>query len=127
MKINRKLAAASALLLALGIAMGALGAHGLEKSISESYLHTFETGVKYQIYSALGLLILSLSGIEIKGANRLIVSGSCIFSFSLYLLSMNELWGNGLRKLGAVTPIGGVLMIAGWCWVAWTLLKRNNG
>ena len=125
-KINYKIAATGAMLAAAGIALGAFGAHGLKELISDKYLQVFETGVKYQMYGAMGLIILSFFGSMLKNPSMLILSGLLIFSVSLYFLSMNEVWGDGLKKLGAITPLGGLLMIAGWCWAAVILLKQKN-
>lgn len=125
-KINYKIAATGAMLAAAGIALGAFGAHGLKELISDKYLQVFETGVKYQMYGAMGLVLLSLFGSMLKKPSMLILSGLLIFSVSLYFLSMNEVWGDGLKKLGAITPLGGLLMIAGWCWAAVILLKEKN-
>lgn len=124
---NHQQAIAGALMLATGIALGAFGAHGLKKLISEQYLQVFETGVKYQIYNALGLMAISGRSADLKKQTGLIITGVLIFSISLYLLSMNEVWGEGLRKLGAITPIGGVCMIAGWVWIVIQLRKGNRG
>jgi uncharacterized membrane protein YgdD (TMEM256/DUF423 family) len=115
---NYKLAAFGMLLLAAGIALGAFGAHGLKNIATEKYVDVFETGVRYQVYTALGLIVLSLFGEKLFRPSLLIIAGMWIFSVSLYFLSLNETWGSFLKKLGAITPIGGLLMIAGWCWAA---------
>lgn len=124
---NHQQAIIGALMLATGIALGAFGAHGLKKLISEQYLQVFETGVKYQIYNALGLMAISGKSAGLKQQTRLITAGVLIFSISLYLLSMNEVWGEGFRKMGAITPLGGLCMITGWVWVAIQLRKENHG
>ena len=129
MNSNYKTAAIGALFTGTSVALGALAAHSLEKSISLHYLEVFKTAAQYQMYSGLGLLILGLWQGSSKGkkiAVNLIVYGTLIFSVSLYILAMNELWGEGLKKLGAITPIGGVLIIAGWLWLAWEFLKNNK-
>ncbi|REK69298.1 DUF423 domain-containing protein [Paenibacillus paeoniae] len=103
---------------ALAIILGAFGAHGLEDKLSEHYLDVFETGVKYHMYSALGLMLIALLDKMIGGSRkvliggRLILAGTIIFSGSLYILSLT-----GFSKLGIITPIGGVAMIAGWVFV----------
>ncbi|MNH30136.1 hypothetical protein D3C79_904120 [compost metagenome] len=104
-----------AILTALSIAFGAFGAHGLEDRVTEHYLAIFETGVRYQMYSALGLMLISLlvkqigdSRLASNGA-RLVLAGTIIFSGSLYAITLS-----GISVLGAITPIGGVAMIAGW-------------
>lgn len=103
---------------ALAIALGAFGAHGLEDRITDHYLDVFETGVKYHMYGALGLMVIALLDKVIGGSRkvlmggRLIFAGIVIFSGSLYILSIT-----GFSKLGMITPIGGVAMIAGWVFV----------
>lgn len=103
---------------ALAIALGAFGAHGLEEQISEHYLEVFETGVRYHMYGALGLMLVALLD-KLAGWNRkvltggrLILAGTLIFSLSLYILATT-----GFTKLGMVTPIGGLFLLAGWGFV----------
>ncbi|WP_168122103.1 DUF423 domain-containing protein [Paenibacillus sp. HB172176] len=113
---------------ALAIAFGAFGAHGLEDRISEHLLDVFETGVRYQMYSALGLMLVSLM-VKVVGGNRnaergaaFIFAGMIIFSVSLYVLALTD-----ISILGAITPIGGVAMLIGWVYViagAWKLGKQ---
>lgn len=129
MSKNHNTAAIGAIFTGAAIALGALAAHALEKRISLHYLEVFKTGAQYQMYSGLGLLALDLwSGFsqQVKKAANLIIAGTLIFSLSLYILALNEILGEGLRKLGMITPIGGVLMIAGWFWLAWLLLKKER-
>jgi Uncharacterized small membrane protein len=103
---------------AIAIALGAFGAHGLEGKLTEHYLDVFETGVRYQMYGALGLMLIALldraaGGSRAIGAGgRLLLAGIVIFSGSLYILSLT-----GYSKLGMITPIGGVAMLAGWAFV----------
>ncbi|MBD2872585.1 DUF423 domain-containing protein [Paenibacillus arenilitoris] len=112
----------------LAIALGAFGAHGLEERISEHYLDVFETGVRYHMYSALGLMLIALLAKQIGesklvlNGGRLILAGMVIFSGSLYVLALS---GKGF--LGAITPIGGVLMLAGWgCVIAASFKKASR-
>lgn len=110
---------------AIAIALGAFGAHGLEKHLSEHYIAIFETGVRYHMYSAIGLMIIALfakqigaSKLVLNGA-RLIVAGIILFSGSLYVLSLS-----GFSKLGIITPFGGVAILAGWTCVIVAALKK---
>ena len=112
---------------ALAIALGAFGAHGLEDRVSEHYLEVFETGVRYHMYSALGLMLVSLlakfvqeTKLLLNGA-RLLLAGMLIFSVSLYILVLT-----GYSKLGMITPIGGVAMVAGWICVALAARKPSK-
>ena len=98
----------------LGVALGAFGAHGLKGTLSPDMLANFETGVRYQMYHAVGLLAVAWAITRWPGglttaAGWLFVVGILIFSGSLYILSVT-----GIRWLGAVTPIGGIALIAGW-------------
>jgi uncharacterized membrane protein YgdD (TMEM256/DUF423 family) len=105
--------------IVLSIVFGALGAHALEKVLSEEKLTSFEVGVKYQMYH--GIALLALIGlntklqIELKVCFRFLISGVLLFSGSLYVLSLQGLIGLKLGMVfGPLTPIGGLLMIAGW-------------
>ncbi|MFW8625476.1 DUF423 domain-containing protein [Deinococcus sp. ME38] len=95
-----------ALLAAAGVALGAFGAHALKAQLTPEALTTFETGVRYQMYAALALMILGTQPAQTRAPWPLL-AGAVIFSGSLYLLTLT-----GVKILGAVTPIGGVLMIA---------------
>ena len=114
--------AGGCLLLGLGVVFGAFGAHALEASLSPKMLDTFETGVRYQMYHGLGLLAVALAigrwtERRLTPAAWLLFSGTVVFSGSLYVLVLT-----GARWLGAITPFGGVALIAGWGLVAWRLL-----
>lgn len=98
---------------AIGIALGAFGAHGLRDIAEPAMLANWETGVRYQMYAALALLVLGLRP-EQRRAPLLLLAGAIIFSGTLYLMVLT-----GARWLGAITPIGGVLLIAGMLWAAW--------
>ncbi|WP_027461291.1 DUF423 domain-containing protein [Deinococcus murrayi] len=112
---------AGALLAALGVGLGAFGAHGLRDTLSAGDLATFETGVRYQMYTALALLALGASGRRgVWGA--LLLAGAVVFSGSLYLLVLT-----GPRWWGAVTPLGGVLMMAGLLAAAWQARSAGGG
>ena len=99
---------AGALLAALGVALGAFGAHALRARLGPDLLATFETGVRYQMYAALALLSLGTQLAQ-RRARGLLLLGALVFSGSLYLLVLT-----GQRWLGAVTPLGGLLLIAGF-------------
>ena len=100
----------------LGVALGAFGAHAMKEKFAEPrYADTWETGVRYQMYHGFALLatgiLMNIYGevAALTGASYLFLVGVIVFSGSLYLLSVT-----GIRKLGAITPIGGVLLLAGW-------------
>lgn len=108
-----------AVLAALGVALGAFAAHALKARLSPELLVNFETGVRYQMYAALALLALGTRP-EQRRAPALLLGGAVIFSGTLYVLALT-----GLKWLGAVTPIGGALLIAGFVLAA--LDARRSG
>ena len=107
----------AALLGALTVAIGAFGAHGLRRVLeANGHAATFETAVRYQFYHLLALLavgVLATARPELQGplgtTAWLWLGGIVVFSGSLYVLCLS-----GVTWLGAITPIGGVLLIAGW-------------
>jgi uncharacterized membrane protein YgdD (TMEM256/DUF423 family) len=107
----------AALLGGLTVAIGAFGAHGLRAMLEASgRFDTFETAVRYQFYHTLALLAVGVLAVvrpELRGpigtTAALWLGGILFFSGSLYLLCFT-----GITKLGAVAPIGGLLLIAGW-------------
>ena len=115
--------AISALNLALAVMLGAFGAHGLKAHATEVQLAWWQTATDYFFYHALGLLTLAIltrviPQLPIKASFLLIQIGIVFFCGSLYVMAL------GLpRILGAITPIGGALMIAGWLVLAWNAFK----
>ena len=98
----------------VGVALGAFGAHGLRTRLSGEMLTVFETGVRYQMYHALAILIVALAAARLDGwliraAGWLFTAGIVLFSGSLYALALS-----GVTVLGAVTPLGGLAFLAGW-------------
>jgi uncharacterized membrane protein YgdD (TMEM256/DUF423 family) len=117
--------ALAGLLGALAVALGALGAHALKGKLNEGLITPdqfsgFETGVRYHMYHVFALLLVVLlrhrfPGKALKYAYIFFVIGIILFSGSLYLLCTRQLTGaDWLTVLGPVTPIGGLLLIAGW-------------
>ena len=100
------------------VILGAFGAHAFKKLISTEKLASFEIGVRYQMYAAIVLLIIGLQLDFAQYSERLavysIVTGTILFSLSIYLLSFAEYWKKNLKFLGPITPLGGLLMIVGW-------------
>lgn len=95
---------------ALGVALGAFGAHGLKNVVSDpALLDTWETAARYHLIHALALGLVALHPGQPRWAGGLFVAGTLLFSGSLYVLVLTE-----QRWLGAITPIGGVCFIAGW-------------
>jgi uncharacterized membrane protein YgdD (TMEM256/DUF423 family) len=109
-----------------GVALGAFGAHGLEGHLSPERMATFETGVQYQVYHALALLVVAVSRIRrdqgpLKLAGWAFVVGILLFSGSLYLLVFT-----GATWFGAVTPLGGVGFLVGWGSLAWAFFRPHE-
>lgn len=113
------------------VILGALGAHWLKTQLSADSLAGFETGVKYQMYHAIVLLVL---GLWYKAENKLfnvaawcIIIGVVFFSFSIYLLSTRAVTGlEGISFLGPITPLGGMLMITGWFLLLLMFLRNKS-
>lgn len=105
---------------ALGVIIGAFAAHGLKPMMELSQQQTFETGVRYQMYHSFALIMLGLLSIQfnnnyIQYATLFFTLGIICFSGSLYALSLLQMNGIvGLKGVGIITPIGGVLFILGW-------------
>ncbi|PYE54899.1 DUF423 domain-containing protein [Deinococcus yavapaiensis] len=104
----------------LGVALGAFGAHALKDQLSPNALAIFETGTKYQMYHALALLALGAQPAQ-KRAPNFLLAGTLIFSGSLYALALS-----GVKPLGAITPIGGVVQLVGWGLVVADALSGRN-
>ena len=102
-----------ALCTMMSVGTGAFGAHGLEGKFSDKYMSVWEKAVNYQMYHGLGLIIIGVisgtTSINVNWAGWLLFLGVVFFSGSLYILALTQ-----IRILGAITPIGGVLFIAGW-------------
>lgn len=110
-----------ALLAMFSVIFGAFGAHLLKNTLSAARFETFSTAVDYQFWQALGLMVVGITGFKLNSkswrlAGYSLLAGTLIFSGSLYLLIATDTgW------LGAITPIGGILMIIGWALFAWSL------
>ena len=121
--MERIFAIAGALAAMSGVTLGAFGAHALRDRLSPADLEIFETGVRYHMYHALGLFAVAWASSRwpsgaTTAAGWLLIVGIVVFSGSLYTLVLT-----GQRWLGAVTPLGGVALIAGWAALAWAALR----
>ena len=126
---DKKIVVTAAILAAIAISMGAFGAHSLKAMISANSLVTFETGVRYQMYHALAMLIIGLAG-AIPVATRkwvfiFFLFGCIFFSGSIYLLALKEILPFEVSFLGPITPLGGILFIMGWLRLAYGLLTMK--
>ena len=127
--MDRKIITTAAFLGMTAIILGAFGAHALKKVLNLEQLNTFETGVKYQMYHALFLLFVGLSQTITEKTKKIIfyfiVVGVLFFSGSIYLLATNNLTAFDFRKIGFITPIGGLLLIVGWIWLFIDFYKKK--
>ena len=115
------------LMLSVSIALGAMGAHGLEGAISPKYLSIWNTASLYFALNAVALIGIHGVAERMNGVHlKLIVLGSWIFSISLWIVSLNEILTPFCKKLGLVTPIGGVLMIVGWALIGMNQLRKTQ-
>ncbi len=119
---NRAILLAAALLGASAVMLGAFGAHALRSTFGPQQLGWWQTATLYELAHAIALLVIATLPLR-----RTILAGGCmalgtiIFSGSLYLMAL------GLpRWLGAITPIGGILLIAGWLVLSWSALERGG-
>ena len=107
----------------LAVGLGAFGAHALKTRLSTDMLAVWRTAVEYHFYHALALLLLGIIARQTPSP-VLNASGSCfalgvlLFSGSLYALALSE-----VRILGAITPLGGLLFLAGWALLGYAVLK----
>ena len=103
----------------LAVSLGAFGAHGLKKRVTEELLTTWNTAVFYHLAHALALILLGIliqllpSAHHISTAAWCLTAGILLFSGSLYLLVLS-----GIKPLGMITPLGGVSFLIGWIFVA---------
>jgi len=130
--MHKRFITTGALLGAIAVALGAFGAHGLKKIVSAETVQVFQTGVQYQMYHALALLLTGLlyekcsqkfAGI----AGVLFIIGIIFFSGSLYLLTAGKAAEiSSLDKAGIITPFGGLAFIAGWLFLFIAVMRKSE-
>ncbi len=127
--MNKKIVVTAAILTAITIGIGAFGAHGLKNLVDTSSLASFETGVRYQMYHALALFVIgltpSISEILKRRVFWLFGLGILLFSGSIYLLSLQDILPFAVKGIAFLTPLGGLLFIVGWVWLAMGVLKSK--
>ncbi|MBS1224692.1 MAG: rane protein [Proteobacteria bacterium] len=110
----------------LAVALGAFGAHTLKKTLAPELMAVYETAVNYHVVHALGLLAVGLLALHLpdsgtlRRAGILMLVGLLLFSGSLYALSLS-----GIRGLGAITPVGGVALLAAWLLLAVAVVRAD--
>ena len=118
----------SILFCVVSVILGAFGSHLLKDLLSETELSSFKTGIRYQMFHGLAILILSLNSkkftIKLKTSLLLMSIGTVLFSFSIYFLSIDDLLSFSMKFLGPITPIGGTILITSWIYLL--LNVKNN-
>ena len=111
------------------VILGAFGAHALKEVLSENQLSSFQTGIRYQFFHGLAILILSLNKVHftnrLSNIIKIMSAGIILFSFSIYLLSIQDLIGFSMSFLGPITPIGGLLLITSWILIFFSIKKQE--
>ena len=119
----------SILLILIAIILGAFSSHKLNNYLSLEEINSFQTGIRYQMFHAIALLILSLNKHAFNSKLRisliLMVLGTIFFSFSIYLLNIQNILAINLKFLGPITPIGGLLLLLSWSNLFF-IIKKNN-
>ena len=120
----RLLIVCGALGAALSVILGAFGAHGLKTRLTPEMLATFQTGIQYQFYHSLGLILVGIvlhtvkASSLVSAAGGLMLAGILLFSGSLYLICFT-----GIRSFGMIAPLGGTAFIAAWLLLAIGVLR----
>ena len=122
MKDGRALVATGAILGAMAVMLGAFGVHALKSRLGAEEFGWWQTGVQYQMWHALIVTALGLSGARwARLPACMFVVGAVVFAGTLYAMALG-----GPRWLGAVTPLGGLSFIAGWVLLAWRALANRD-
>lgn len=128
--MTRKLVTLAAFFGFVAIILGAFGAHALKEVLTAEQLVSFETGVRYQMYHALFLLLISQLNVLTEKNKRTIgiltTIGVFLFSGSIFLLATQGLSGINFKFLGPVTPVGGLFLIVSWFLTAFYSMKQKN-
>ncbi|UUV22546.1 DUF423 domain-containing protein [Paenimyroides aestuarii] len=128
--MTKKLVTLAAFFGFVAIILGAFGAHGLKKVLSAEQLVSFETGVRYQMYHALFLLLIAQLNVLTEKNKRTIgiftTIGIFLFSGSIFLLATQQLSGINFSFLGPITPVGGLFLIVSWFLTAFYSMKQKS-
>ncbi len=128
--MDRKILIVGSIIGLISILLGAFGAHGLKALISSNFIMSFETGVRYQMYHSLLLLLIGgtpyLSHKRKKWIFNFVIIGIILFSGSIYLLAINTLIPFNFKTIGFVTPIGGLFLIIAWSIMVIGFIKNRS-
>lgn len=131
--MDRKFIITGIILILVSILLGAFGAHSLKELLKNDpeflkKISSFETGVRYQMYSGLAFLIMGLNTNKFQFSVKPIFAfwllGTIFFSVSIYFLTIQSILGVSLKFLGPITPLGGILLISGWVVLLLKFLKQ---
>ena len=133
-KRQKTFLAIGAFSMALAVAFGALGAHALKAVLDADKLMSFTTGVRYQAWHSLALILLQCIPVAYigsgaaKASSIMMTIGIVFFSFSIYLLSLRDVLGlsDSIAFIGPITPLGGVLFMAAWLTLGVAVLRRQS-
>ena len=129
-KLDKNIVITASILGAITIAIGAFGAHGLKQLVDTEAIKSFETGVRYQMYHVIALLIIGFAGINSESTKkwvfRFFLFGILFFSGSIYVLALKDVLLYSVKFLGPITPFGGLLFILGWLRLAYGLFKVKS-
>lgn len=123
---SRHTVAMGAILMLLGVLLGAFGAHALKTRLSSEMLAVYQTGVQYHLLHALGLMLIGVlrhlqtGAMLLRASAWLMGVGVVLFSGSLYALAITN-----ITMLGALTPVGGLFFIAAWVLAVWEMIRKN--
>lgn len=128
--MDRKLLILGSALGAIAISLGAFAAHGLENIIDNDAIDSFQTGVRYQMYHALLLLIIGTTNRIAEKMKKILfiflLLGVLLFSGSIYCLSTNDITAFDFKSIGFVTPVGGLLLIFSWLILLYEFIKNSK-
>lgn len=127
--MNKRLLVTGSILGFLGVVIGAFAAHGLEKTLGAEEIATFETGMRYQIYHAILLLLVPTFSLSFKTKKilwALLLVGVLFFSGSIYGLATNVMTSFDFKKIALITPLGGTLLISAWGILIFNFIKQQS-
>lgn len=112
------------------IILGAFASHTLKNYLSSEQIYSFQTAIKYQMFHAISLLILTLNkkmfNTKLKSSLILMILGVILFCFSIYFLNIQNILQINLNFLGSFTPIGGMLLLLAWCNLFFAIKKNDE-
>ena len=129
MKLKNKMRLTGSLFMLISVLLGAIASHYLEPLLSSEAIASFQVGVRYLTYHGLALLLFSIINVGSKKRKRiffvLITLGNVLFSGSIFLLSFKEVLPFSIGWVGPITPVGGGILILGWCFSVWYFIKKT--